>query len=63
MGYIKTFIILFYFGSIGRDVPTGGVKGAANSRKKKISKKYNIGVIDLKFTQYIPMMATDIVYK
>ena len=29
----------------------------------KISKKYNIGVIDLKFTQYIPMMVSDIVYK
>ena len=40
------------------------LKGAATSRmKKKNSKKYNIGVIDLKFTQYIPMMVSDIVYK
>ena len=38
-------------------------KEAATSRKKIISKKYNIGVIDLKFTQYIPMMVSDIVYK
>ena len=42
---------------------SGRFKGAATSRKKKISKKYNIGVIDLKFTQYIPMMVSDIVYK
>ena len=39
------------------------IKGAATSRKKKISKKYNIGVVDLKFTQYIPIMVSDIVYK
>ena len=38
-----------------------GVRGT--SRKKKISEKYNIGVINLKFTQYIPMMVFDIVYK
>ena len=40
-----------------------GLKGVATCRKKKISKKYNIGVIDLKFTQYIPMMVSDIVCK
>ena len=39
------------------------IKAAATSRKKKISKKYNIDVIDRKFTQYIPMMVSDIVYK
>ena len=39
------------------------LKGAATSRKKKNCKKFNIGVIDLKFTQYIPTMVSDIVYK
>ena len=38
-------------------------KGAATSRKEKISKKYNIGDIDLKYTQYIPMIVSDIVYR
>ena len=39
------------------------IMGAPTYGKKKISKKYNIGVIDLKFTQYISMMVSDIVNK
>ena len=39
------------------------LRGLQPLERKKISKKYNIGVIDLKFTQYIPTMGSDIVYK
>ena len=39
-------------------------KGALTGIKTKIcKKKYNIDVIDLKFTQYISNMISDIVYK
>ena len=39
------------------------LRGLQPLERKKISKKYNIGVIDLKFTQYIPMMVSDNVCK
>ena len=52
-----------YSSNLIRGLLKWNIQGAATSRKKKISKKYNIGFIDLKFTHYIPMMVSDIVYK